>query len=88
MRISDDSISEEAVDVTESLSDRWSTEMSYVERFSDIRTDIVDENGFSILTMRREHLFLEKKWEPDSIRQEKIHISTGRFCRHKDIRVV
>ena len=61
MRISDDAISEEAVDVTESLSDRWSTEMSYVERFSDIRTDIVDENGFSILTMRREHLFLEKK---------------------------
>ena len=46
MRVTDDVISEVTIDIADDLTDGWCTNMSYMERFSDIRTDIVDDDGF------------------------------------------
>ena len=48
MRITDDIVSEVTIRIADDLSDRWSADMSDVEWFSDIGTDIVDDDGFSV----------------------------------------
>ena len=76
MRISDHFVSEVMIDIAYYLSDRWSTDMSDMKRFTSIRTDIVDYYSFSIWLSCSLYLHLWEDISPYFRSTSDIHIST------------
>ncbi len=82
MRISDHSISEVVVDITDRLSDRWSADMTDMKWFSDICSDIVDDDRLIFWYVFLFSRLIEDP-HPHSIREGEIDISAHTICLSK-----